>query len=85
MDFNIGDRVRVARTYPSDRDYPIPHELDVELWGCIGIVVASDRDWCDDKYVFVLPEGALMNNWPHKERFDPLPYWHFYPQELEKL
>lgn len=80
--FNIGDHVRVTRLYPVDRDYPIAHELDTYLWGCTGTVVTSEGGYTDEKYVFVLPDG-LFNDWPRKERWDTLPYWHLLPEELE--
>lgn len=85
MNFNIGDRVRITHKYPADRDYPIPHELDTALWGCLGTVVSSEDGYTDDAYVFVLPVGVFNSDWPRKERFDPLPYWHFLPEELERV
>ena len=52
------------------------------MWGLFGTVVASEYGYIDSVYVFVEPKGFLFNNWPKKERFDPLTYWHFTPEEL---
>lgn len=84
MDFKIGDRVEVTNKYPADKDYPFAHTEDTQFWGLIGTVVASEFGYIDDKYVFVEPFG-LFSNWPRKQRFDPLPYWHFLPEELRKV
>lgn len=85
MDFKIGDRVLVTSRYPSDRDYPIAHGEDAQLWGLAGTVVASEFGYVDDKYVFVQPVGVFQTDWPRKERFDPNPYWHFLPDEIRKV
>jgi hypothetical protein len=82
--FKTGDRVKIVRTYPIDRDYQIPHEADAAMWGLVGTVVVSEFGYTDDKYVFVEPLG-LFTDWPRKERFDPLLYWHFLTEELEKV
>lgn len=79
QNFKNGDRVRITNKYPHDRDYPIAHTSDADMWGLIGVVVGND-----DKYVFVEPLG-LFNDWPRKERFDPLTEWHFLPDELAKV
>jgi len=84
MPFKLGDRVKVTRAYPVDRDYPIPHSLDAAMWGLQGTVVASEFGYVDEKYVFVKPLG-LFNDWPRKEPFDPLPYWHFTEDELQRI
>jgi len=83
--FKVGDNVKVARTYPIDRDYPITHSEDVDMWGLLGTVVASEYGYIDSVYVFVEPKGFLFNNWPKKQRFDPLTYWHFLPEELDHV
>lgn len=83
MTFKVGDRVQVTRDFPSDKDYPIAHAEDAAMWGLQGTVVASEFGYIDDTYVFVLPHG-LFNDWPRKEHFDPLPYWHFLPDEIKR-
>lgn len=83
MPFKIGDRVAVTGKYPFDRDYPFAHGADTDLWTLTGVVVASEYGYTDDKYIFVMPIDSAY--WPRKEHFDPLPYWHFLPEELRKV
>jgi len=85
MDFKIGDKVQVTGQYPADKDYPFPHTDDTQFWGLQGTVVASEFGYIDDKYVFVQPLGVFTNNWPNKEKFDPLSYWHFLEEEVRKI
>jgi hypothetical protein len=86
MDFKIGDVVQVTNKYPSDKDYPYAHTDDIQLWGLHGTVVASEFGYTDDKYVFVQPlTSPFADDWPRKKQFDPLPYWHFTPEELRKV
>ena len=79
MAFKIGDRVKVSREYPADSDHPIAHADEAAMWGLMGDVIGKD-----DKYVFVMPYG-LFSAWPRKERFDPIPHWHFLPEELSRI
>ena len=82
--FKVGDRVRVSHAYPIDREYPIPHGDDADMWGLLGTVVASEFGYIDTKYVFVEPLTSIfLSDWPRKQKFDPLSYWHFTPDELE--
>lgn len=67
--FIPGMVVRVAKGHP--------------LRGCVGVVVAGERGYCDSKYVFVLPLRDSKKRWPPKIEGDPHPYWHFLPSELE--
>ena len=78
MSFKIGEKVKVSRRYPIDSDHPIAHADEADMWNLVGVVVGTDDD-----YIHVEPFG-LFNIWPRKEKYDPLTFWHFYPEELEK-
>jgi hypothetical protein len=69
--FEVGDLVRLN------------HKFDQSMIGHIGRVVLSEFGWRDPVFVFVKPVNSKGKEWPPKLPFDPEPYWHFFPDEIE--